>query len=263
MTAVEMFDLTGQAAFVSGAAGGLGFAMAEVLAENGAGVMMTDIDVRKLDKSAELLAKRGLKIDTLELDVANLGAIESTIETAAKKFGRLDIVCANAGLSAGPGPLTPTGGMAQVDLKRWDELLRINLTSVFVTIRAASAQMRPRKYGRIIVTSSVAGLRGERLCGYGYVAAKAAISNLVRQSALELASDNVTINAVAPGPFLTNIGGGRLKEPEVASLFVKEVPMNRIGTPDEIQGLVLLLASKASSFMTGTVIPIDGGASAS
>ncbi|MCR6736842.1 MAG: SDR family oxidoreductase [Afipia sp.] len=188
---------------------------------------------------------------------------QKKIDATAARFGRLDIAFANAGLSAGPGPLTEAGAMGQVDLARWNSLLQINLTSVFVTIRTAAAHMRARRSGRIIVTASIAGLRGERMCGYAYAATKAAVSNLVRQSAIELSPHNVNINAIAPGPFLTDIGQGRLRQAEIASQFAADVPMGRIAQPDEIKGLALLLASPASSYITGAVIPIDGGASAS
>jgi gluconate 5-dehydrogenase len=197
------------------------------------------------------------------LDVADADRLAKNIDGVAERFGRLDIVFANAGLSAGSGPLTDNGAMAQVDLKRWNELLQINLTSVFVTIRSSAAHMIKQRSGRLIVTASIAGIRGERMCGYAYAATKAAISNLVRQSAIELSPHNVTINAIAPGPFLTDIGQGRLHDPGVAAGFVSDVPMGRLGQPDEIKGLALLLASPASSYITGTVIPIDGGATAS
>lgn len=254
-----MFDLSGQVAFVTGAAGGLGLAMSEVLAVNGATVVMTDVNEDKVRTEASRLADAGCKVHAERVDVSDLPALEDSITRSAERLGRLDILCANAGLSTGPGFATEAGSMANVDLQQWDELLRINLTSVFVSIRAAAAQMRPRKYGRIVVTTSIAGLRGERFCGYGYVTAKAAIANLVRQASLELALDGVNVNAVAPGPFLTNIGGGRLHDASTVAAFVNDVPMKRIAHPDEIKGLVLLLASPSSSFMTGTVIPIDGG----
>jgi NAD(P)-dependent dehydrogenase (short-subunit alcohol dehydrogenase family) len=132
-----------------------------------------------------------------------------------------------------------------------------------MTIRTASAHMMKQRSGRIIVTASIAGMRGERMCGYAYAATKSAVINLVRQSSIELSSYGVTINAIAPGPFLTDIGNGRLHDPEVAAGFVSDVPMGRLGQPDEIKGLALLLASPASSYITGAVIPIDGGATAS
>lgn len=258
----ELLSLKGHVAIVTGAARGLGFKMAEAVAEQGATVLITDIDSKELESSAAKLTSAGHDVRSAVLDVANLDQIVRTVDKLAEEFGRLDIAFANAGLSAGPGPRTEQGAMANVDLARWNALLNLNLTSVFVTIRAAAAHMRKRQQGRIIVTGSIAGLRGERMCGYAYAATKAAVANLVRQSAIELAPHNVNVNAIAPGPFLTDIGQGRLRDPEVAKEFVMDVPMGRLGNPDEIKGLALLLASPAGSFINGAVIPIDGGASA-
>jgi NAD(P)-dependent dehydrogenase (short-subunit alcohol dehydrogenase family) len=152
--------------------------------------------------------------------------------------------------------------MENIDMERWNRLLNLNLTSVLSTIQASTRHMRPAGRGRIIVTASIAGIRAERMVGYAYAATKAAVCNLVRQSCLELAHYGVTINAIAPGPFITDIGGGRLRQAEIAREFASDVPMGRIAEPYEIKGLALLLASRASSFMTGAVIPIDGGATA-
>lgn len=258
----EQLKLQGQVVFVSGAARGLGLAMAEAVAEQGARVVMTDIDASALENAADRLRAGGGEVGTKVLDVSDLDAIVRTIDGIVAEFGQIDVAFANAGLSAGSGPGTEAGAMANVDLARWNTLLNINLTSVFVTIRAAAAHMIKRRQGRIIVTGSIAGLRGERMCGYAYAATKAAVANLVRQSVIELAPHNVNINAIAPGPFLTDIGQGRLRDPQVASQFVADVPLGRLGSPDEIKGLALLLASPASSFMTGAVIPVDGGACA-
>ncbi|MCA1452639.1 SDR family oxidoreductase [Bradyrhizobium sp. BRP22] len=259
----SMFDLDGQVAFVTGAAKGLGFAMAEVVAEHGATVVMTDIDGTALAASVGRLEARGLKVHGEVVDVSDTGVLARSIDATAARFGRLDIAFANAGLSAGSGPMTDAGAMANVDMDRWNRLLQINLTSVFVTIRTAAAHMQARRSGRLIVTASIAGIRGERMCGYAYASTKAAVANLVRQCSIELSAHNVTINAIAPGPFLTDIGQGRLHQPDVAAEFVRDVPLGRLGEPHEIKGLALLLASPASSYITGAVIPIDGGATAS
>jgi NAD(P)-dependent dehydrogenase (short-subunit alcohol dehydrogenase family) len=259
----SMFNLDSQVAFVTGAAKGLGLAMAEITAQSGARVVMTDIDPEALEASVKRLQAQGLDVQGEVVDVTDIDRLARSIDGVAERFGRLDIVFANAGLSAGSGPLTENGAMARVDLDRWTRLLQINLTSVFVTIRTAAAHMMRQRSGRLIVTASVAGIRGERMCGYAYAATKAAISNLVRQSSIELSPHNVTINAIAPGPFLTDIGQGRLHDRDVAAGFVADVPMGRLGQPDEIKGLALLLASPASSYITGTVIPVDGGATAS
>lgn len=257
-----LFNLDGQAAFITGAAKGLGFAMAEVVAQSGARVVMTDIDPEALSSSVERLRKQGLDVHGEIVDVADIDRLAKAIDATAERFGRLDIAFANAGLSAGSGPQTDAGSLANIDMDRWNRLLQINLTSVLVTIRTASAHMIKRRSGRLIVTASIAGLRGERMCGYAYAATKAAISNLVRQSSIELSQHNVTINAIAPGPFLTDIGQGRLHDPDVAAGFISDVPMGRLGQPGEIKGLALLLASPAASYITGAVIPIDGGATA-
>jgi NAD(P)-dependent dehydrogenase (short-subunit alcohol dehydrogenase family) len=156
--------------------------------------------------------------------------------------------------------MTDEGHLGAVAASKWDEVLQINLTSVFETIRAAAQPMKQQRSGRIIVTASVAGLKAERMVGYAYAATKAAIINIVRLAALELAPSNVMVNAIAPGPFLTNIAGGRLhRMPEIVRQFESFVPLRRMAQPDELKGLALLLASPASSFITGTVIPIDGG----
>jgi NAD(P)-dependent dehydrogenase (short-subunit alcohol dehydrogenase family) len=130
-------------------------------------------------------------------------------------------------------------------------------------MQAAAVHMRARKRGRIIVTSSIGGMKSEPMVGYAYAASKAALNNLARHAAVELARDNVLVTAIAPGPFRTNIANGRLhKDPSVEKAFAQDVPLGRIGEVEEIKGLALLLASDASSFLTGAVIPIDGGATA-
>lgn len=262
MRAAEIFDVTGTVAFVTGAASGLGRAMAEVMADNGAHVVMADIDGAKLAVVARELAGRGGQVTAETLDVADLAALRAAILGAAEVHGRLDAVFANAGISAGPGPAVPVGELAMVQLSAWERVVHVNLTSVMVTVQAAAEAMKPQKRGRIVVTASIGGMRAEPMVGYAYVATKAAIINLVRQAAVELAPHGVVVNAIAPGPFLTNIGNGRLNDPAVREAFAEDVPQRRLADPSELQGLALLLASPAASFITGAVIPIDGGATA-
>jgi NAD(P)-dependent dehydrogenase (short-subunit alcohol dehydrogenase family) len=263
MKAEKLFDVSGHVAFVTGAGDGLGRAMAEVMAENGALVVMTDIDGAKLEAAAAPLEQRGCKIETAVVDVADLARLERVLDDTAKKHGRLDAVFANAGISAGPSYRWPEGEIDRVDMERWNQVLHVNLTSVFVTMRRAAHHMRKQKSGRIVVTASIGGMQAEHMVGYAYAATKAAIINLARQASQELAPHNVLVNAIAPGPFLTNIAGGRLhREPEVRKAFEDIVPLGRLGTVEEIKGLALYLGSPASSFMTGACIPIDGGATA-
>jgi NAD(P)-dependent dehydrogenase (short-subunit alcohol dehydrogenase family) len=257
--ALDMFALDGRVATVTGAASGLGFAMAEALAAAGAAVVLLDIDEAGLARACEAIRSAGGRAETAVLDVSDRKAIRATIDGIAERHGRLDAVIANAGVTAGPGYRTEIGQINAVRDEQWDQVLSINLTGVFVTIQAAAAHMKRQRSGRIVVVASVAGLKSEVMCGYAYTATKAAVVNLVRQSAMELAPYDVMVNGIAPGPFRTNIAGGRIQKPEVEAEFASMVPLGRIASPDEIKGLALLLCSQASSFMTGTTIPIDGG----
>ncbi len=263
MKAAQLFDISGQSALVTGAASGLGLAYAEVLAQNGAQVAMLDIDAVALDAAAERLTRDGCKVTPMTVDVGDRVALRAAIDATARIHGKLDIAFANAGISSGPSYRTPAGEMENLTTELWDRVLKINLTSVFETLRGAAAHMKPRNSGRIVVTASIAGLKGDPMVGYGYAATKAAVINLTRQAALELAPFNIMVNAIAPGPFLTNIAGGRLhRDPDAVKAFAASVPLGRIADTGEIKGLALYLASPASSFHTGTVIPIDGGSTA-
>jgi len=253
------FSMDGQVAMVTGAASGLGLAIAEVLAEAGAHVALADIDREGLDRAIGRISAVGGRAEAVLLDVSDREAIRQTTDELVAQHGRLDAMVANAGVTAGPGYLTETGQINAVDDDQWDRVLQINLTGVFATIQSAAKHMKAQKSGRIIAIASVAGLKSEVMCGYAYTATKSAVVNLVRQSAMELAAYNVMVNGIAPGPFRTNIAGGRIRQPEVAGQFAAMVPLGRIADPEEIKGLALLLASPASSFMTGVTIPVDGG----
>ena len=262
MLAAELFDVRGHVAFITGAASGLGLAMSEVLAHNGAWVAMADLDAAAVAREAERLRRAGLGAAPIPLDVADSAALRAAIDDVASRHGRLDAVFANAGVSSGPGFGSPEGRIENVSMSLWQRALDVNLTAVFGTVQAAAAHMKRHRSGSIVVTSSVAALRPAPMPGHAYHATKAAVANLVRVIAIELAPWNIRVNAIAPGPFATNIAGGRLREPEAQKPFIAGVPMGRVAEPGEIKGLALFLASGASGYVTGTCIPIDGGTSA-
>jgi len=263
MSGLSLFDLHGHTVIVTGAASGIGLAIVEAVLDAGANVVMGDVDSAALAAELERLRPRARgTLHSQHIDVADPAQVDALIDGALQRHGAVDAVFANAGISAGRGFVADTGRLENVDLDAWHRVLDINLNGVLATLRAAARPMKARRSGRIVVTSSIAGLRAEAMSGYAYVASKAAVNNLVRQAAVELAPFNVLVNAIAPGPFVTGINGGRLKLPEVADRMKTYIPLGRIADPAEIQGLALLLASPATSYMTGAVIPIDGGASA-
>lgn len=256
----ELFSLDGQIAMVTGAASGLGLAISEVLSQAGAHVVLTDIDEAGLEKAGESMDGT---VETMVLDAGKRDDIRAAMDAIVGRHGRIDIVVANAGISAGPGYKTETGQINAVEDERWDQVLDVNLTGIFATIQSAAKHMKQQRSGRIIVISSIGGLRSEVMVGYAYAATKAAVINLVRQSAMELAPYNVMVNGIAPGPFRTNIANGRIKNPEIEAQFAALVPLGRIAEPDEIKGLALLLAGPSASYITGSTIAIDGGVMAS
>lgn len=256
-----LFDVRGARVVVTGAASGLGLAMAEVMVDGGASVTIADIDEARLDQVAAGLRERGGgDVRTAPLDVADRSQVDAVIDGVVADQGGVDVVFANAGISLEPGIQDPGGGITSINPEAWDRVLKVNLQGVISTMAAAARVMKEQGSGRIIVTASTAGLRTDPIVGYSYVTSKAAVVSAARQAALELAPYGVHVNVIAPGPIRTRIGGGTLPSSEVEQMWAATVPLGRMGEPDEIKGVCLLLASPASSWMTGAVIPVDGGA---
>jgi NAD(P)-dependent dehydrogenase (short-subunit alcohol dehydrogenase family) len=252
--AAELFDVRGARVVVTGAASGLGLAMAEVMAAAGARVTLADVDADGLERVVERLDG---ELRTVRLDVSDAAGVERMFDELVEEQGGVDVAFANAGISLEPGVLDPAGGLENLDLEAWDRVLGVNLGGVLFTMRAAARHMKAQGSGRIVVTASTAGFGTDPMVGYSYSATKAAVIILVRQAALELAQHGVHVNAIAPGPFQTNIGAGA--PPIAPEAWAEIVALGRMAEPDELKGVALLLASPASSFMTGAVVPVDGG----
>jgi len=267
MKIAELFRIDGQVALVTGGASGIGYACAQVLADNGAKVCILDRDEAKLRDAQERLAASSADILAQAADVTDLQSTQKAVAHVVQHFGRLDIAFLNAGIGGGPGFLdmtgrrNPAGAVENLEDRFWYGHIDGNLSSVFISLKSVVPVMRSQRSGSIIVTTSVAALKAENFVCTAYLAAKAGAAHLVRQVALELARYNIRVNAIAPGAFLTDISGGRMANPAVQKRFAAANPAGRIAMPDEIQGLALFLASPASSYVTGAQLAIDGGAS--
>ena len=266
MSVLDQFDIRGRSGLVTGAASGIGLAYAEALAEAGAKVTLSDIDEVGAGREAARLRGLGYDARAAQLDVTDRARMAVVFDEHAAAYGGLDICFANAGIDPGPGFWNPKGERnedGQIDTappERWDRTIAINLTGVYDTFRNAARLMKPRGKGSIIATSSNAAVFNEPIVGMPYMPAKAGVAHMVSHVALELAEFGIRVNAIAPGPFVTNIGGGWLRDPAVKAAWDSSVPLGRIAETDQIKPLALYLASDASSYMTGSHVVIDGGA---
>jgi NAD(P)-dependent dehydrogenase (short-subunit alcohol dehydrogenase family) len=265
----DLFKVEGYGVIVTGGASGLGLGYAEALAENGARVTLLDVDARRIDEEVRRLGSLGYTARGEVVDVRDHPALDRAFDAAVAAHGRLDVVFANAGIDSGPGFVSgwagadrtrqPEGALESYTDERWSRVIDINLNGIFATLRAGARIMRPQRSGRLIVTTSVAAYQCEPAIGSAYMAAKAGAAHFMRAVAQELASYQITVNAIAPGFFVTNIGGGHAKAPEIQAVMGRAIPMHRVGFAEDIKGLALFLASPASSYLTGQQISIDGG----
>lgn len=265
----ELFNVDGYGVIVTGGASGLGLGYAEALAENGARVTILDVDAGRIDQETRRLRSQRFDVRGEVVDVRDHAAIDRAFDAAVAAHGRLDVVFANAGIDPGPGfvgswvgsqrPRNPQGALENYTDERWNRVLDINLNGIFAALRAGARLMRPQRSGRMIVTTSVAAYQCEPAIGAAYMTAKAGAAHLMRCVALELAAYQITVNAIAPGFFATNIGGGHAKQPQVQEAMSRIIPMHRVGLSEDMKGLALFLASPASAYLTGQQISIDGG----
>jgi NAD(P)-dependent dehydrogenase (short-subunit alcohol dehydrogenase family) len=263
----DLFSVQGKVALVTGGASGLGHAFSSILADAGATVIIADWDGDGLKNAVEALAEsaqaagRPSLVSGRTLDVSDAAAVHALADDIVAAHGHIDIAFANAGIARGRPPLLAEGWLDDMSMTDYNALIDVNLHGVVYTVQAAAKHMKRARSGSIITTASTAGLRNDPYTPYSYTIAKAGVVNFTKQAAHDLARWGVRVNAIAPGPFKTNLGGKR--EPTSAdseAMWKAVIPLGRMGDPSEIRGLALLLASGAGSFMTGGVYPIDGGA---
>lgn len=246
-----MFSLKGKSALVTGAARGIGFKIAEKLAQSGASVSLADINETQLTESVASLQAQGLTVTGVVVDVGNNDSIAEAVRKTVETLGGLDIVVNNAGILG-------AGSIEEMTRESWDRVLNINLSGTFFVSQAALPYLRKSKCARIINISSVTGRNGGFEGSMSYAASKGGVIAITRGMASRLASERITVNAVCPGTTATDILKGYT--PEAVDRQINKIPMKRLGEPDEIAAAVCYLASDEAAFVTGAMLDINGGA---
>jgi NAD(P)-dependent dehydrogenase (short-subunit alcohol dehydrogenase family) len=249
--AQELFNLAGRVALVTGGSKGLGKAMARALAQAGADVVICSRHEAELRAALkDILADTGRRGSYVVADVSRRDEVGRLARTALEQMGRVDILVNNAGTNR-------PQAIDQVTDADWDAVLEINLSSVMALTRALVPQMKERRWGRVIHITSVLGFTSKEGRN-GYSATKSALIGLAKANALDLGPSGITVNCIAPGPFLTDLPMSLLSEAE-KKVFAERTALHRWGDPKELMGPVLLLASDAGSYITGTTLVVDGG----
>ena len=238
--------LDGRVAIVTGAAQGIGAAIALRLAEEGAKVVVGDL---REEQGRELAAR--IDGSFCRCDVAVEADLAAIVSQATWSHGRLDIFVQNAGIY-------PLNDLVDIPVEEWDRVLAVNLRGCFLAAKAALPVMKAQGYGRIVMTSSITGPRGVPPRHAHYAASKAGINGLIRAAALEAAAFGVTVNGVEPGNIMTE-GMAAERSPAFIAEMEASIPMRRLGTPRDVANAVLFLASDEASYITGTTILLDGG----
>lgn len=257
----ELFDLSGKCAVITGGGAGIGQATAQRLAEAGASVVITDVDMDLAAQTVDLIARAGGRASALRADARSVTDAGAVFKEVASTVAPVDILVNNAGIF----PMIP---LFDVDEMAWDRVLDLNLKSVFFYSQAAAQEMiRTGKGGRIVNLASIDALHPNRqLAPYG--ASKGGVVALTRSLALELAAHNILVNAVAPGNIMTygvkalraaRLGSAANTNQNVIKGFNERMPLGRPGEPDEVARAILFLVSPAAGYITGSVLTVDGG----
>lgn len=258
MTILNLFDLTGKVALITGGSRGLGLQMARIYARAGADLILTARKADELEAAKSQLQKMGTRVATLPCDLSRPETIPDIVDRAMAAFGTIDILVNNAGTSwAAP--------MADHPLEGWDKVMTLNVTAPFVLTREIGRRaFLPRQSGKVLNIASIGGLGGNRadseMFTIAYNTSKAAMINFTRALATEWGRHNINVNALAPGFFPSKMSEKLMARLE--QVLLPSVPLGRFGGPEDLQGPALLLVSAAGQHITGQCLAVDGGATA-
>jgi NAD(P)-dependent dehydrogenase (short-subunit alcohol dehydrogenase family) len=248
----DLFDLNGHVALITGASKGLGKEMAMALAEAGANLVIGSRNTEDVEKVCEEISQTSIaRVIALELDVTDKESVESFVEKAMSEFGKIDILVNNAGMNI-------RSPICEIKDEDWQAVQLVNVDGVFNCCRAVVGHMKAAGYGRIINMGSALSLVG-MADRFSYSASKGAVLQMTRTLAVELAETGITANCICPGPFATEINTAVMNDEEATKKLLSNVPMNRWGSMEEIRTAVIFLASRFSSYVTGTALTVDGG----
>ena len=257
-TTQELFSLQGKTALVTGGSRGLGLQMAEALGEQGARLVISSRKQEELDLALVHLASKGIEASAIAADLSQEAQVGPLVEEALRRLGRIDILVNNAGASWG-------AAAEDHPLDAWDKVMDLNVRSIFLVSQAVGKlSMIPRRYGRIVNISSIAGLAGNppgTMSTIAYNTSKGAIVNFTRALAGEWGRHGITVNSIAPGFFPSKMTKGVLASIG-ADVLAKDAPLARLGDDEDLKGAVVLFASDAGKHITGQILAVDGGVSA-
>lgn len=249
----DRFDLTGQVAIITGASSGIGVALAKAFAEQGADVAIFARRVEKLEKVAEEIKAMGRNVIPVGCDVGNEDQVKAGVTKVIEKFGKVDILVNNAGIAL-------PGSVEELSTEDWEKTMDVNIKGIYLMSKYVVPDMKKRQYGRIINTASVNAIVGGKVAPrHAYNASKAAVLGITTGMGTSLVQHGITVNAIGPGLFKTEMTEDALFEDKVLAYYNQLCPAGRPGELDEITGIAIYFASKAASYTTAQVVYVDGG----
>lgn len=248
----NLFRLDGKVALITGSSSGMGKAIAEAMRLHGAAVIISSIDEKGCDEVCNGLTEKSIKAISLPCDITKKESLVKLVNDAIEYFGKIDILVCNAGMA------NEFDSLLNTEDEEWEKIMNINLQSALCLTQLVVPEMMQRKDGAIIFMSSIAGVRGNKGLGL-YGISKAALAQLARNLAVELGPDNIRVNSISPGVIKTAFAKPLLDNDAVIKRRLSLTPLRRIGQPEEVAGVAVMLASKAGGFITGQNIIVDGG----